>query len=86
MTFTQKPNEEFHEARERYTKMYTKCPHANIDSDTQMNIFFDGLNPTSKSHVDVSTGGSLSNKSAREAFELFDMLATESQQWAAKHS
>ena len=51
-----------------------------------MNILFDGLNPTSKSHVNVSAGGSLSNKSAREAFELFDMMATESQQWAAEHS
>ncbi|CAN6688514.1 unnamed protein product [Malus baccata var. baccata] len=66
--------------------MYIKCPHANIDSDTQMNIFFDGLNPTSKSHVNASTGGSLSNKSAREVFELFYMMATESQQWAAEHS
>ncbi|CAN6725580.1 unnamed protein product [Malus baccata var. baccata] len=86
MTFTQKPNEEFHEAWERYTEMYIKCPHVNIDTDTKMNIFFDGLNPTSKSHVNASAGGSLSNKSAREAFELFDTMATESQQWAAEHS
>ncbi|CAL9021601.1 unnamed protein product, partial [Prunus brigantina] len=86
LTFTQKPNEEFHEAWERYTEMYIKCPQVKIDSDTQMNIFFDGLNPTSKSHVNASAGGSLSNKSAREAFELFDMMATESQQWAVEHS
>ncbi|KAI5341712.1 hypothetical protein L3X38_009587 [Prunus dulcis] len=86
LTFTQKPNEEFHEAWERYTEMYIKCPHVKIDSDTQMNIFFDGFNPTSKSHVNASAGGSLSNKSAREAFELFDMMATESQQWTAEHS
>ncbi|XP_021817899.1 uncharacterized protein LOC110760032 [Prunus avium] len=86
MTFTQKPNEEFHEVWERYTEMYVKCPHANIDADTQMNIFFDGLNPTSKSHVNASARGSLSNKSAREAFELFEMMATESQQWAVEHS
>ncbi|KAI5350821.1 hypothetical protein L3X38_003712 [Prunus dulcis] len=83
---TQKPNEEFHEAWERYKEMYIKCPHVKIDLDTQMNIFFDWLNPTSKSHVNASVGGSLSNKSAREAFELFDMMATESQQWAAEHS
>ncbi|KAI5317172.1 hypothetical protein L3X38_036879 [Prunus dulcis] len=78
MTFTQKPDEEFHEAWERYIEMYIKCSHVNTDSDTQINIFFDGLNPTSKSHVNASAGGSLSNKSAREAFELFDMMATES--------
>ena len=73
MIFTRKPNEEFHEAWERYTEMYIKCPHANIDSDAHMNIFFDGLNPTSKSHVNAL------------AFELFNMMATESQQWAAEH-
>ncbi|KAM1117209.1 hypothetical protein ACFX19_007734 [Malus domestica] len=39
MTFIQKPNEEFHEAWERYTEMFIKCPHVNIDPDTQMNIF-----------------------------------------------
>ncbi|CAL2272019.1 unnamed protein product [Prunus armeniaca] len=86
MTFTQKPNEEFHEAWEGYIEMYIKCPHANIDSDTQMNIFFDELNPISNSHVNTSAGGSLSNKYAKETFELFDMMATESQQWAAEHS
>ncbi|CAN6562434.1 unnamed protein product [Malus baccata var. baccata] len=58
----------------------------DVPNYTQMNIFFDGLNPTSKSHVNASAGGSLSNKSAREAFELFDTMATESQQWAAEHS
>ncbi|XP_021802631.1 uncharacterized protein LOC110746701 [Prunus avium] len=66
--------------------MYVKCPHANIDADTQMNIFFDGLNPPSKSHVNALAGGSFSNKLAREAFELFEMMATESQQWAVEHS
>ncbi|KAI5317103.1 hypothetical protein L3X38_036810 [Prunus dulcis] len=66
--------------RGKDTEMYIKCPYANIDSDTQMNIFFDGLNPTSNNHVNASAGGSLSNKSARKTFELFDMMAAEHSQ------
>ncbi|CAN6560696.1 unnamed protein product [Malus baccata var. baccata] len=81
LAFAQKPNEFFHEAWERYNEMYTKCPYAGFDSNLQMNIFYDGLNATTKSQVNASVGGSLMSKSAREAFELFDMMAFESQQW-----
>ncbi|CAN6561349.1 unnamed protein product [Malus baccata var. baccata] len=66
--------------------MYTKCPHAGFDSNLQMNIFYDGLNATTKSQVNASAGGSLMSKSAREAFELFDMMASESQQWTEKQT
>lgn len=66
--------------------MYTKCPHAGFDSNLQMNIFYDGLNATTKSQVNASAGGSLMSKSAREAFELFDMMASESQQWTEEQT
>ncbi|CAN6712883.1 unnamed protein product [Malus baccata var. baccata] len=48
LAFAQKPNEFFHEAWEQYNEMYTKCPHAGFDSNLQMNIFYDGLNATTK--------------------------------------
>ncbi|XP_070677228.1 uncharacterized protein [Malus domestica] len=86
LAFAQKPNESFHEAWERYNEMYTKCPHAEFDSNLQMNIFYDGLNATTKSQVNASAGGSLMSKSAREAFELFDMMASESQQWTEEQT
>ncbi|CAN6573952.1 unnamed protein product [Malus baccata var. baccata] len=86
LAFAQKPNESFHEAWERYNEMYTKCPHAGFDSNLQMNIFYDGLNATTKSHVNASAGGSLMSKSAREAFELFDMMTSESQQWTEEQT
>ncbi|KAM1402221.1 hypothetical protein ACFX2I_010996 [Malus domestica] len=86
LAFAQKPNESFHEAWERYNEMYTKCPHARFDSNLQMNIFYDGLNAATKSQVNASAGGSLMSKSAREAFELFDMMASESQQWTEEQT
>ncbi|CAN6685184.1 unnamed protein product [Malus baccata var. baccata] len=51
LAFAQKPNEYFHEAWERYNEMYTKCPHAGFDFNLQMNIFYDGLNATTKSQL-----------------------------------
>ncbi|CAN6566272.1 unnamed protein product [Malus baccata var. baccata] len=57
-----------------------------FDSNLQMNIFYDGLNATTKSQVNASAGGSLMLKSAREAFELFDMMASESQQWTEEQT
>ncbi|CAN6541941.1 unnamed protein product [Malus baccata var. baccata] len=86
LAFAQKPNESFHEAWERYNEMYTKCPHAGFDSNLQMNIFYDGLNATTKSQVNASAGGSLMSKSAGEAFKLFDMMASESQQWTEEQT
>ncbi|KAM1100607.1 hypothetical protein TB2_006941 [Malus domestica] len=86
LAFALKPNESFHEAWEWYNEMYTKCPHAGFDSNLQMNIFYDGLNATTKSQVNASAGGSLMSKSAREAFELFDMMASESQQWTEEQT
>ncbi|CAN6686569.1 unnamed protein product [Malus baccata var. baccata] len=86
LAFAQKPNESFHEAWERYNEMYTKCPHAGFDSNLQMNIFYDGLNATTKSQVNASARGSLMSKSATEAFKLFDMMASESQQWTEEQT
>ncbi|KAM1552365.1 hypothetical protein COP1_044519 [Malus domestica] len=86
LAFAQKPNESFHEAWEQYNEMYTKCHHAGFDSNLQMNIFYDGLNATTKSQVNAFAGWSLMSKSAREAFELFDMMASESQQWTEEQT
>ncbi|CAN6680009.1 unnamed protein product [Malus baccata var. baccata] len=86
LAFAQKPNESFHEAWERYNEMYTKCPYAGFDSNLQMNIFYDGLNATTKSQVNASAGRSLMSKSAGEAFKLFDMMASESQQWTEEQT
>ncbi|XP_070669033.1 uncharacterized protein [Malus domestica] len=86
LAFAQKPNKSFHEAWERYNEMYTKFPNSGFDSNLQMNIFYDGLNATTKSQVNASAGGSLMSKSAKETFELFDMMASESQQWTEEQT
>lgn len=82
LAFSQKPGEAFHETWDRFGKLFMKCPHHGLDSALQMQIFCDGLNVITKSNVNASAGGSLMEKRARQAYELYDMLATNSQQWS----
>ncbi|CAN6723489.1 unnamed protein product [Malus baccata var. baccata] len=58
LSFAQKPNEEFHEAWERFKELIRKCPHSGISTTDQMHIFFRGLNMTTKTLVNASCGGS----------------------------
>ena len=64
LSFAKKPNEEFHEAWKHFKELLRKCPHAGIDGDTRMGIFFRGLNSNTKNHVHASLGGSYSPKNA----------------------
>ncbi|XP_068305074.1 uncharacterized protein [Pyrus communis] len=82
LSFAQKPNEEFHEAWERFKELIRKCPHSGINSTDQMHIFFRGLNMTTKTLVNASCGGSYKDKNAQEACLLFEKMATDTQQWA----
>ncbi|CAN6725298.1 unnamed protein product [Malus baccata var. baccata] len=82
LSFAQKPNEEFHEAWERFKELIRKCPHSGINSTDQMHIFFRRLNMSTKTLVNASCGGSYKDKNAQEACLLFEKMAANTQQWA----
>ncbi|XP_070679536.1 uncharacterized protein [Malus domestica] len=84
LSFAQKPNEEFHEAWERFKELIRKCPHSGINTTDQMHIFFRGLNITTKTLVNASCGGSYKDKNAQEAYLLFEKMAVDTQQWAVE--
>ncbi|CAN6588637.1 unnamed protein product [Malus baccata var. baccata] len=84
LSFAQKPNEEFHEAWERFKELIRKCPHSGINTTDQMHIFFRGLNMTTKTLVNASCGGSYKDKNAQEACLLFEKMAADTQQWAVE--
>ncbi|CAL8174985.1 unnamed protein product [Prunus armeniaca] len=84
LSFAQKPNEEFHEAWERFKELNRKCPHSGISSTDQVHIFFRGLNMTTKTLVNASCGGSYKDKNAQEACLLFEKMAADTQQWAVE--
>ncbi|XP_050111781.1 uncharacterized protein LOC126590347 [Malus sylvestris] len=84
LSFAHKPNEEFHEAWERFKELIRKCPHSGINTTDQMHIFFRGLNMTTKTLVNASCGGTYKDKNAQEACLLFEKMAEDTQQWAVE--
>ncbi|XP_034212709.1 uncharacterized protein LOC117625210 [Prunus dulcis] len=80
--FTQKEGEAFHECWERYKEMISSCPHHNIESWMQMQSFYEGLLDSERMMVDATSGEGLMNKTADEAFSLFESLSANSQQWS----
>ncbi|CAN6544237.1 unnamed protein product [Malus baccata var. baccata] len=84
LSFAQKPNEEVHEAWERFKELIRKCPHSGINTTDQMHIFFRGLNMTTKTLVNASCGGSYKDKNTQEACLLFEKMAADTQQWAVE--
>ncbi|CAN6716139.1 unnamed protein product [Malus baccata var. baccata] len=73
LSFAQKPNEEFHEALERFKELIRKCPHSGINTTDQMHIFFRGLNMTTKTLVNASCGAQI-EKMEKRLDAKFDML------------
>ncbi|CAL9005572.1 unnamed protein product [Prunus brigantina] len=80
--FTQREGEAFHECWERYKEMISSCPHHNIESWMQMQSFYEGLLDSERMMVDATSGEGLMNKTAEEAFTLFESLSANSQQWS----
>ncbi|CAL8988205.1 unnamed protein product [Prunus brigantina] len=82
LRFTQKEGEAFHECWERYKEMISSCPHHNIETWMQMQSFYEGLLDSERMMVDATSGEGLMNKTADEAFTLFESLSANSQQWS----
>ena len=75
-TFSQKDLESLYDAWERYKELLRRCPHHSFQDWQQIQIFYNGLNPTTRAMVDAAAGGSLNNKTPEEALQLIDLMAT----------
>ncbi|XP_022852885.1 uncharacterized protein LOC111374444 [Olea europaea var. sylvestris] len=53
-----------------------KCPNHGITQGNQVQYFYTGLTPLSKSQVDASAGGSIIGKSVQQTIDLFELIAT----------
>ena len=49
-----------------------------------MQIFYSGMNPTTKAMVDASTGGSLNTKTPKQAGELIETMAANKYQMTSE--
>jgi hypothetical protein len=83
-TFKQKDGDLFFEVWEHFKELLLKCPHHNLSQDDQVQAFYEGLNDSNKSLVDLACGGVLMEKNREEAIELFDTLSKNSQQFSSR--
>ena len=83
-TFQQRDGDLFFEACEHFNDLLLKCPHHNLSQDDQVEAFYEGLNNTNKSIVDLASGGVLMEKNSEEAIELFETFSENSQQFSSR--
>ncbi|GJV93981.1 retrovirus-related pol polyprotein from transposon TNT 1-94 [Tanacetum coccineum] len=70
--FTQKFEETFSEAWERFKELLRACPHHGFTELTQVDIFYNGLNENEQDSLNAAAGGNLLSKTTREALNIIE--------------
>nr|GEX04456.1 reverse transcriptase domain-containing protein [Tanacetum cinerariifolium] len=70
--FTQRFEETFGEAWERFKEMLRLCPHHGFTELTQIDTFYNGLNENDQDSLNVAAGGNLLSKTTREALNIIE--------------
>ncbi|XP_027150222.1 uncharacterized protein LOC113750449 [Coffea eugenioides] len=71
---------------ERFNKLCTRCPQHQISEQLLIRYFYEGLQSSDRSIIDAASGGALANKIPREACELIEVMAENSQQFGFRES
>ncbi|XP_027086672.1 uncharacterized protein [Coffea arabica] len=82
----QYPGESLYEYWERFNKLCTRCPQHQISEQLLIQYFYEGLQSTDRSIIEAASGGALANKTPREAWELIEAMAENSQQFGFRES
>nr|GEU57506.1 reverse transcriptase domain-containing protein [Tanacetum cinerariifolium] len=70
--FTQRFEETFGEARERFKEMLRACPHHGFTELAQIDTFYNGLNNNDQDSLNAAAGGNLLSKTTREALQIIE--------------
>nr|GFB05417.1 reverse transcriptase domain-containing protein [Tanacetum cinerariifolium] len=70
--FTQRFEETFGEAWERFKKMLRAYPHHEFTELAQIDTFYNGLNDNDHDSLNVAEGGNLLSKTTREALNIIE--------------
>ncbi|KAG9453458.1 hypothetical protein H6P81_006362 [Aristolochia fimbriata] len=84
--FVQEPEEHLSEAWERFIGLLKRCPNHKIELWRQIEIFYNGLTINTRSMIDVASGGSISNKTPEEVYELTEEMTTNMYQYPVERS
>nr|GEV92163.1 DNA-directed DNA polymerase [Tanacetum cinerariifolium] len=70
--FTQRFEETFGEAWDRFKEMLRACPHHGFSKLTQIDRFYNGLTEQDQDSLNAVTGDKLLNKTTREALKIIE--------------
>nr|GEZ31525.1 reverse transcriptase domain-containing protein [Tanacetum cinerariifolium] len=70
--FTQRFEEIFGEAWERFKEMLSACPHHGFTELNQIDTFYNGLNENDQESLNTVAGGNLLSKTTREALNIIE--------------
>nr|GFA41200.1 reverse transcriptase domain-containing protein [Tanacetum cinerariifolium] len=70
--FTQRFEETFGEAWERFKEMLRACPHHGFTELAQIDNFYNGLNENDQDSLNAAVGGNLLSKTTREALQIIE--------------
>jgi Retrotransposon gag protein len=79
--FRQRGGESLSEAWDRYQELLHLCLHNGLEKWFILQIFYEGLEQSSKLTINAAVGGNLMNMSDRDAYKLIDEMALGQQQW-----
>nr|GEW21816.1 hypothetical protein [Tanacetum cinerariifolium] len=67
-----KPNETFNEAWERFKDLLRQCPHHGFSELHQLDTFYNALNPNDQDALDSAAGGNFLDKIPRECLSIIE--------------
>nr|GFC27556.1 reverse transcriptase domain-containing protein [Tanacetum cinerariifolium] len=70
INFSQKPNETFSEAWERFKDLLRQSPHHGFSELHQLDTFYNALNPNDQDALDSAAGGNFLDKIPRECLTI----------------
>jgi len=81
MAFKQSNNEELVPTYNRFLKLLRDCPPHNLPDCLLLQIFYGGLNFSSRDKLDITSCGSFFDKTLEEAWHLLNNMRANFYQW-----
>ncbi|CAM8963625.1 unnamed protein product [Rhodiola kirilowii] len=81
LTFSQRDNELFHQAYDRFKHYLKECPHHNFRKADLMRYFYLGMSKEAKNQMDTASGGAIMDLPASQGFKIVDKIATNSDRY-----
>ncbi|KAG8472921.1 hypothetical protein CXB51_035043 [Gossypium anomalum] len=73
--------ETLYDAWERYKDLLRRCPHYGLPLWLQVQMFYNGVNPSTRQMIDIAAGGTINNKTPEEASEFIKEMSLNNYQW-----